>query len=65
MTLISPAAGDALETWLTHQRALKGAAENTLTAYRGDVVEFCCRVFFFGGLPSLLVTGSGEVWIVV
>ncbi|SFE56521.1 integrase/recombinase XerC [Sulfitobacter brevis] len=38
--LLSPAARDALQTWLQHQRALKGAAENTLTAYHGDVVEF-------------------------
>jgi len=37
---ISPAARDALQTWLDQQRALKGAAENTLTAYRGDVTEF-------------------------
>jgi integrase/recombinase XerC len=37
---ISAAARDALQTWLAQQRALKGAAENTLTAYRGDVVEF-------------------------
>ncbi|WP_300032039.1 tyrosine recombinase XerC [uncultured Roseobacter sp.] len=40
MSLISPAARDALQTWLTHQRALKDAAENTLTAYNGDVAEF-------------------------
>jgi integrase/recombinase XerC len=40
VTLISPAAADALEAWLAHQRAIKGAAENTLTAYRGDVVDF-------------------------
>ncbi len=38
--LISPAARDALQTWLDHQRALKGAAENTLTAYQGDVADF-------------------------
>jgi integrase/recombinase XerC len=38
--LISPAARDALQTWLSHQRALKGAAENTLTAYQGDVADF-------------------------
>ncbi|SDF60331.1 tyrosine recombinase XerC [Sulfitobacter delicatus] len=38
--LISPAARDALQTWLDHQRALKGAAENTVTAYQGDVTEF-------------------------
>ncbi len=37
---ISPAARDALQTWLDQQRALKGSAENTLTAYRGDVTEF-------------------------
>ena len=37
---ISPAARDALQTWLEHQRALKGVAENTLIAYRGDVTEF-------------------------
>jgi len=38
--LISPAARDALQTWLDHQRALNGAAENTVTAYQGDVTEF-------------------------
>ena len=38
--LISPAARDALEGWLAASRALKGTAENTLTAYRTDVVEF-------------------------
>jgi len=37
---ISPAARDALQTWLDHQRALKGAAENTIIAYAGDVTEF-------------------------
>ncbi|WP_299028661.1 tyrosine recombinase XerC [uncultured Sulfitobacter sp.] len=37
---ISAAARDALQTWLDHQRALNGAAENTITAYRGDVTEF-------------------------
>ncbi len=40
MTLISPAARDALQLWLSHCRALKGAAENTLTAYQGDVTDF-------------------------
>ncbi len=37
---LSPAARDALEGWLAASRALKGTAENTLTAYRGDVVDF-------------------------
>ncbi|WP_439123155.1 tyrosine recombinase XerC [Marivita sp.] len=41
MTLtISPAARDALEGWLASSRALNGTAENTLIAYRGDVVDF-------------------------
>ncbi len=38
MTLsISPAARDALQDWLTHQRALNGAADHTITAYGSDV----------------------------
>ena len=38
--MISPASRDALEGWLASSRALNGTAENTLTAYRGDVVDF-------------------------
>lgn len=37
---MSPAARDALERFLTHLRALGGASDNTLEAYRGDLVEF-------------------------
>jgi integrase/recombinase XerC len=37
---ISGAARDALEGWLTASRALKGSAENTITAYRNDVLDF-------------------------
>ena len=37
---IPPAARDALANWLEASKALDGAAENTLTAYRGDVVDF-------------------------
>lgn len=40
MSLVSPAAADALQAWLAHQRAIKGAAENTLIAYQGDVIDF-------------------------
>ena len=41
MTLaISPAARDALDGWLTHRRALDGAAENTIDAYRADVLGY-------------------------
>jgi integrase/recombinase XerC len=38
--LISPAARDALQTWLSHQRALKGASPNTILAYAGDLSDF-------------------------
>lgn len=38
--MMSPALGDALQGWLDHQRALKGAADNTLAAYRADVAGF-------------------------
>lgn len=37
---ISPALRDALEGWLTHLRALDGAAANTAEAYRADVGGF-------------------------
>ncbi len=40
MSLISPAARDALQRWLEGQKALNGAAENTITAYQGDVAGF-------------------------
>ncbi|MEL6242720.1 MAG: tyrosine recombinase XerC [Pseudomonadota bacterium] len=40
MTLISPQARDALETYLAHQRGVKDAAENTIIAYCGDITEF-------------------------
>lgn len=38
--MISPAARNALQEWLDHQKSLKGSAENTITAYAGDVTEF-------------------------
>ncbi len=51
---ISAAARDALSTWLDHQRALKGAAENTLTAYTGDVTEFLAFItVHHGGTQGL------------
>ncbi|CTQ31451.1 tyrosine recombinase XerC [Jannaschia rubra] len=41
MTLdLSPGARDAMQAWLSHMRALDGAAENTLTAYAGDLTAF-------------------------
>ena len=39
-TFLSAALRDALETWLTQLRALDGAADNTLTAYRNDVLGY-------------------------
>ena len=51
-TTISPAARDALETWLAHLSALKNAAGNTLTAYRGDVVEFLTFITAHKGAPQ-------------
>lgn len=38
--MISPAARDALSGFLSHKRSLKGASENTITAYSGDIVDF-------------------------
>ena len=38
--MISPALTDALNGWLDHQRALAGAADNTLKAYQTDVLGF-------------------------
>jgi integrase/recombinase XerC len=40
VSLISPAQADALEDWLTHTRALRGAAPATVTAYAGDIAGF-------------------------
>ena len=37
---ISPAATDALAAWLDSQKALNGAAVNTVTAYRNDVLGY-------------------------
>ena len=38
--LISPAARDILEHWLKHLSALGGVADNTVEAYRHDVLSF-------------------------
>jgi len=40
MTQASPAAVDALRTWLDQQKAINGAAANTITAYQTDVLGF-------------------------
>ena len=40
MSSVSPALRDAVQTWLNTRRALKGASDNTLTAYAHDVHGF-------------------------
>ncbi len=52
MSLISPAARDALQRWLEGQKALNGAAENTITAYRGDVAGFLAFISAHHGEPQ-------------
>ncbi len=49
---ISPAARAALSAWLDHQRALKGASANTLTAYTGDVTDFIAFMTAYHGGPQ-------------
>lgn len=52
MTLISPASRDALQRWLDGQKALAGAADNTITAYQGDVGEFLSFMTLHHGAPQ-------------
>lgn len=40
MSLLAPAQRDQLESWLTHLKSLDDAAENTVTAYRNDLLGF-------------------------
>lgn len=52
MSFVSPAASDALQNWLAYQRAIKGAAENTLIAYQGDVLDFLAFITGHKGAPQ-------------
>lgn len=52
MSLISPACRDALQHWLEHQKALNGASENTVSAYRGDVAGFLSFMTTHAGGPQ-------------
>ncbi len=67
--MISPAARDALALWLDHQRALRGAANNTLTAYTGDVTEFLTFITHHKGAPqglgalSVITTADMRAWM--
>lgn len=38
--MIAPALADACQSWLTHERALNGASENTIKAYEADALGF-------------------------
>ena len=49
MSIISPAARDALQEWLHHQKSLKGLTENTIAAYSGDVSEFLTFITHYKG----------------
>jgi integrase/recombinase XerC len=49
---LSPAARDALQDWLIAQKALKGAAPHTLTAYGADVRDFLVFLTFHQGGPQ-------------
>ncbi len=50
--MISSAASDALQGWLDAQKALKGAAANTLAAYSSDVADFLAFMTMHKGEPQ-------------
>lgn len=51
---ISAALSDALNRWLDHQRALRGASAHTITAYQSDVLGFLAFMTgHFGGPTGL------------
>lgn len=52
MNLISPAARDALQSWLAAEAALNGASANTIAAYQSDVAEFLSFITLHKGEPT-------------
>ena len=46
---VSPQARDALVAWLDSARAIKGQADNTVTAYRADVIDFIAFMTAYHG----------------
>ncbi len=52
MSLISPAARDALQSWLAAQGALHGASDNTVAAYQSDLAEFLSFITLHKGEPT-------------
>lgn len=69
MSLISPAARDALASWLTHLSALGGKPDTTIEAYRHDVAGFLSFItMHFGdstGLSPLkrIKTSDMRAWM--
>ncbi len=67
--MISPAARDALALWLDQQRALRGAADNTIAAYNADVAGFLAFITQHkGGLQGLgalaaITTSDMRAWM--
>ncbi len=49
---ISAAARDALDGWIEHEKALNGASDNTLKAYRADVLGFLAFLTGHSGSTS-------------
>lgn len=47
--MVSPALSSALAEWLDHQRALKGAADNTISAYQRDILGFLAFMTQYNG----------------
>lgn len=52
MSLVSPACRDALQHWLEFQKALKGASDNTISAYQTDVAGFLAFMSEHKGGPQ-------------
>ncbi|MCM2560573.1 tyrosine recombinase XerC [Lutimaribacter sp. EGI FJ00015] len=69
MTAVSPAARDALVAWLERQKALKGASDNTIEAYRRDVLGFLAFMTEHKGASQGLAalarvtTGDMRAWM--
>ena len=58
MSLISDAAAEAVRAWLEGQKTLKGAADNTIEAYRRDVFDFVGFMAAHHGAPQGLAALS-------
>lgn len=50
--MISPAARDALESFIDHERAVRGRSDNTVAAYRADTLRFLEFLTTYHGEPQ-------------